>query len=236
MRYVGVFGKLCPSVTTIAGWLVPPLFGREPYEQLSARIWYDRGWCDGQLGTPSQKPGENNAAARGTAVHEEIEHYVNTGEQKQYNKNNAHDAKVMVAVVAIDWLRKCGWDLKAEVKLSCLGGRVGGTADLVAVNREAKVIKIIDWKTGGFYPIYPIQLELLKTAFFPAAYEGWTLEASDFVLGKPWGDEALLSVPRGGLKLAWDVAGASTPPTGAEAAYSVSEVDMLKLFRWVENG
>jgi hypothetical protein len=229
MRYVGVYGQLRPSVTTLAGWLVPPLFGREPYQELSARIWYDRGWCDGQLNTPSQKPGENNAAARGTAIHKAIENWIN-GDMTEPSPT------VRKACDAVIYLRERDWDVKAEVKLSCLGGRVGGTADLVAVNREAKVIKIIDWKTGGFYPTYPIQLELLKTAFFPAAYEGWTLEASDFVLGKPWGDEALLSVPRGGLKLAWDVAGASTPPTGAEAAYSVSEVDMLKLFRWVENG
>jgi hypothetical protein len=229
MRYVGVYGQLRPSVTTLAGWLVPPLFGREPYQELSARIWYDRGWCDGQLNTPSQKPGENNAAARGTAIHKAIEDWVNGHESEP-------SPTVRKACDAVIYLRERGWDVKAEVKLSCLGGRVGGTADLVAVNREAKVIKIIDWKTGGFYPTYPIQLELLKTAFFPAAYEGWTLEASDFVLGKPWGDEALLSVPRGGLKLAWDVAGASIPPSGAEAAYSVSEVEMLHLFRWVENG
>jgi len=234
MRWVEVYGKLCPSVTTLAGWLVPPLFGKHPYEEVSARMWYDRGWCDGQLGTPSQKPGYHSAAARGTAVHKAIECWIN-------GEGPMPTGKAQKACEAVTYLRNRGWDVKAEVKVACLGGRVGGTADLVAVHRESRVIKIIDWKTGGFYPTYPLQLELLKTAFFPAAafppdFKAWTMEASDYVLGKPWGDESTLRVPIGGLKLAWDVAGGAIPPKDAEAAYKVSEVEMIELFRWIENG
>ena len=224
MRWVDNCGTLVPSVTTVAGWVAPIVFGTPTYEKISAKTWYDRGWCDSALGTPTQSPSISNAADRGTAIHKMIEEAINGVKLHQYPK------QVDKAMGIVEELRFRRYELRPEVKLSCLGGYVAGTADLVAVNRAKKQIKIIDWKTGGWYQTYPIQLKLLETAFAPLVMEGWKVISQDVFLGKE-PENASDDVPDATLKLCMEIA--KLAPKKLETAYSLTWQEMAEFYKWV---
>ena len=224
MRWVDNCGTLVPSVTTVAGWVAPIVFGTPTYEEISAKTWYDRGWCDSALGTPTQSPSISSEADRGTKIHKMIEEAINGAKLDHYPR------QVDKAMGVVEELRFRGCDLRAEVKLSCLGGYVAGTADLIAVNRRAKVIKIIDWKTGEWYATYPIQLKLLETAFAPLVMEGWKVISQDVFLGKE-PVTASDDVPDATLKLCMEVA--KRAPVNLETAYSLTWQEMAEFYKWV---
>ena len=226
MRWVDNCGTLVPSVTTVAGWVAPIVFGTPTYEEISAKTWYDRGWCDSALGTPTQSPSISNAADRGTAIHKMIEEAIN-GVKLENPPKQVDDAMDLVK-----GLREHGYRVRAEVKLSCLGGKIAGTADLVAVSPGSKIIRIYDWKTGEWYTTYPVQLGLLESAFYPLVMEGWRVDSYDhFLNGSP--KEVIWEVPPGTVKLCHEVAKAARPPVGVHPAYSITQKYLDELNDWV---
>ena len=87
--------------------------------------------------------GEWDAAANfGTAVHKEIEDYIN-------NKNTPTIDK---AIAGINWLnkylKKSDFDIFSEVIIYCENLKIAGTIDLLVYDKLNKIYNILDWKTS----------------------------------------------------------------------------------------
>jgi len=82
------------------------------------------------------------SASFGTAVHKEIEDYINHKNPPTIDK----------AIAGINWLNKylikSEFDLFSEVIIYCENLKIAGTIDLIVYDKLNKVYHILDWKTS----------------------------------------------------------------------------------------
>lgn len=115
----------------------------------------------------------SKAAKSGTDKHALIERYLNGGKvecdatwwlrwREWWDTQTQIHRPLVEVSYSIDpqtlAVEKLGYSMERDYSQASTGTWCG-TADLVNMGRD--VITVIDWKTGGYYPYYPAQLDLL---------------------------------------------------------------------------